>query len=617
MKKKNILFLLVLSLCICNIVHIGTVNAGAFDDAQTVDELKTKYEQAIAKLVEQNKDKVSAATIKKVEKDKNTNLAKIATASGASGNQNGNGGESSASQDNKENEQKAKEKPYSEEEIAEKEKAYEDAKANQQSTANKLLTATSIAAMGGGAMELAQGMAEKKADEAAEQDMSAYIETFRCTYANGKQVKGGPEPVELPGGNDSKLMSLRNEYITLAKDLKERKTALGMAPGIEAEEILDKAEMGLYDDENIGKTGGAYASLYRAKALNSEEDQKKLDAEKEATSKRIKGGAIALGAGAAVSIVGNSLINGKLGEKIKDLKEKKANGEQVDTADDKETIAVLKRGLKVSGLKLTEVNKVPWKKLDGIGAVKEYAQGINFGLIPHDEAMKITSMTTTEVVGELIEIWYNTQHENDTEETIEQNQLRCENPQSANDDITGTWNSNTCTCSSKSGKDVSWTEDAGCTYIQPEEDKECSDEEIKQINEPRAATYKKESGKCKIDTCSNRWTPNADGTKCECKSPYKLQDGFCLEEIDLQVSVGTPEYICTHTKGDTLQGAWVNDTCLCPYKKDFSVVWLNNTCKYTKTSFDFKTDDLTGQGLGESLLNKIDLGSMSSLLQKK
>ncbi|MCQ2562384.1 MAG: hypothetical protein MJ158_02100 [Alphaproteobacteria bacterium] len=326
--------------------------------------------------------------------------------------------------------------------------------------------------MGGGAMELAQGMAEKKADEAAEQDMSAYIETFRCTYANGKQVKGGPEPVELPGGNDSKLMSLRNEYITLAKDLKERKTALGMAPGIEAEEILDKAEMGLYDDENLGKTGGAYASLYRAKALNSEEDQKKLDAEKEATSKRIKGGAIALGAGAAVGIVGNSLINGKLGEKIKALKEKKANGKQVDTADDKETIAVLKRGLKVSGLKLTEINKVPWKKLDGIGAVKEYAQGINFGLIPHDEAKKITSMTTTEVVADQVEEWYTNQHKNDTPEDVaaqqQSSQILCE--QSKDDGaITGIWDdsNNSCTCkTTDSNKEVTWTQTDGCFYIE-------------------------------------------------------------------------------------------------------------------------------------------------------
>ena len=199
--------------------------------------------------------------------------------------------------------------------LKDKKQAYDDAKNKEQSLANRTLTAATTAATGLGMMELMMGKAEQKADADAEQDMAAYMATMRCTYAGGKSVKAGPEEVELPGGNDGKLMSYRSEYIALAKSLKERKTAMDMLPGIESEEILDKAEMGLYDDESKGIEGGAYASLYRAKQ-GSEEDQKKIDADKEKSAKRVKYGATALAAGAAVGVVGNSLINGKLGEKI-------------------------------------------------------------------------------------------------------------------------------------------------------------------------------------------------------------------------------------------------------------------------------------------------------------
>jgi hypothetical protein len=188
-------------------------------------------------------------------------------------------------------------------------KNYEDLKANEQSTANKTLTALTTAATGIGGMELAMGLSQQKADKEADANMEAYMQTFRCSYGEGKQVKAGPEEIELPGGNIPELMKLRNEYVALAADLKERKTALGMKPGIESEEILDKATMGLYDDENIGITGGAYASLYRAKMLGSEEDQAKIDSERKASKNRVIGGAVAVGAGVLGGIIGNLAIN--------------------------------------------------------------------------------------------------------------------------------------------------------------------------------------------------------------------------------------------------------------------------------------------------------------------
>lgn len=189
-------------------------------------------------------------------------------------------------------------------------KAYENAKAKEQSLANRTLTALTVAATGIGGMQLAQGLAEQKADKDAEQDMAAYMATFRCEYGNGKSVKGGTTEIELPGGNDPEMMNLRNEYFALASSLKERKEALGMKPGIESEVILDKAQTGLYTQENVGITSGVYGSLYRAK-MGNETDQAKINENNDTSSKRVKGGGIAVGAGAVGGIVGNQLINGK------------------------------------------------------------------------------------------------------------------------------------------------------------------------------------------------------------------------------------------------------------------------------------------------------------------
>ncbi len=195
-------------------------------------------------------------------------------------------------------------------------KSYEEAKANEQSLANRTLTAVTTAATGIGGMELAQGLAEQKADKEAERDMEAYIATFRCEYGNGKSVKGGTTEIELPGGNDLEMMGLRNEYFTLATSLKERKWSFGLKPGIESEIILDKSQLGLYDDENNDITGGIYASLYRAK-MDNESDLEKLQEMKDASKKRVVGGAIAAGIGVTVGVVGNTLINGKQEQQLK------------------------------------------------------------------------------------------------------------------------------------------------------------------------------------------------------------------------------------------------------------------------------------------------------------
>ena len=182
------------------------------------------------------------------------------------------------------------------------EEAYKKAKENEKSLKNRLVSGLSMAATGIGGMQLAQGLAEQSADAAAERDMQAYLATFQCT-AGGKTYSGGTSGIELAGANQ--LTSLYQQYVDLAADLKERKAALGMKAGIESEVILDKANMGLYDDVGKGIENGTYASLYRASKGN-EKDIKKFSEDKDTAQKRVKGGAIAAGAGAVGGgILGN------------------------------------------------------------------------------------------------------------------------------------------------------------------------------------------------------------------------------------------------------------------------------------------------------------------------
>ena len=188
------------------------------------------------------------------------------------------------------------------------EDAYQQAKERETSLANRTLTAATMAATGIGGMQLAQGLAEQKADKDAEMAMDAYMATFRCEYGGGKSFKGGATQIELPGGNNSEMMKMRQSYLKLAADLKERKNILGLKAGIESLVVLDKVQTGLYDDEGVGVTSGAYGSLYRAK-MGNEADQAKLDEAGQVSAGRVKGGGAALGTGVVGGTSGNLLIN--------------------------------------------------------------------------------------------------------------------------------------------------------------------------------------------------------------------------------------------------------------------------------------------------------------------
>ncbi len=186
-------------------------------------------------------------------------------------------------------------------------KAYDEAKAREQSLANRMLGAAAIGAGGIGGMQVASALAEQNADADAERDMAAYLATFKCDYGQGMTISGGETNIQLPGANV--LLPIYNEYTTLAADLKTRKEALGMTPGIESEVILDAATSGLYDNAATGITDGAYTSLSRALSDPTGADAAEWAAQKSDTSSQLKTGAIVGGAGVAGGAIGDVLIN--------------------------------------------------------------------------------------------------------------------------------------------------------------------------------------------------------------------------------------------------------------------------------------------------------------------
>lgn len=177
----------------------------------------------------------------------------------------------------------------------------------ENSTANKLIGAAGIGATGIGTSQALSALSEQRADNRAEDDMRAYLATIKCDYGTGKTVNGGETGIELPGGNE--LTQYVTQYKTLAADLKVRKTALGMSPGIESETIIDAAETGLYDNAATGKTNGAFTSLSRALSDETSADAQAWAQQKADTASKLKTGAIVAGVGAVGSAIANLAVN--------------------------------------------------------------------------------------------------------------------------------------------------------------------------------------------------------------------------------------------------------------------------------------------------------------------
>ena len=177
----------------------------------------------------------------------------------------------------------------------------------EQSTANKLLGAAAIGAGGIGGMMLASGIAAQQADQAATRDMTAYIATFRCNYGTGQNIQGGETQIALP--TSKQFIELRQDFINLATDLKKRKSALNMPPGLESETIINNATAGLYDDTSTGTASNAYTSVYRALTDSTSADAAALREQTNAAKQQTNVGAIIGGTGIIGGAVGNLLIN--------------------------------------------------------------------------------------------------------------------------------------------------------------------------------------------------------------------------------------------------------------------------------------------------------------------
>lgn len=177
----------------------------------------------------------------------------------------------------------------------------------EQSTENKLISATGIGATGIGASQALSALSEQRADDRAEDDMRAYLATIKCDYGMGKNISGGETGIELPGGNE--LAQYATQYKTLAADLKVRKTALGLAPGIESETIIDAADTGLYDNAATGKTDGAFTSLSRALGDKTGADAQAWAQQKADTANKLKTGAIVAGIGVMGGTIANQTVN--------------------------------------------------------------------------------------------------------------------------------------------------------------------------------------------------------------------------------------------------------------------------------------------------------------------
>jgi hypothetical protein len=168
------------------------------------------------------------------------------------------------------------------------------AKENEQSTANKLLGGLTMAATGIGGMQLAQGLAEKNADEAASEEMKKYLATIKCGVSGARNVSYNE--VSKTPAETREFSDLRLKYLDVAKKMKSAKENLGMAPGIESELLADTSN--LYDNSGTDTDGIAHNFDTATERADDGSGKKRA----------LIGGAIA-GVGVIGGAVGNKIIN--------------------------------------------------------------------------------------------------------------------------------------------------------------------------------------------------------------------------------------------------------------------------------------------------------------------
>ncbi len=201
------------------------------------------------------------------------------------------------------------------------EENYQNMQDKETSFENRMLGAAGMGTVGIGGMMAASALAEQNTDKSAEDDMRAYLATMQCKVGNNT-YSGGTTGIEVGGANQ--LINMYQQYAELAADLKERKNALGLTPGIEAEIVIDKAASGLYDDVGTGIGSGAYASIARALQDPNGADAQKWNEQKNSASTKLKTGATVAAVGAVASAVANYAMNHNNKDKSQELLEQRA-----------------------------------------------------------------------------------------------------------------------------------------------------------------------------------------------------------------------------------------------------------------------------------------------------
>ncbi|MCL1892537.1 MAG: OmpA family protein [Alphaproteobacteria bacterium] len=173
--------------------------------------------------------------------------------------------------------------------------------------AERAISGASTAAMGIGAMQLAQGITEKKIDAESEKEMKLYLDTFSCQVSGQSSVRGGTLGVKVYDGDTVELDLLREEMMNLAEQLRLDKEALGMMPGIEANvAALDTSK--LYNNASTGITSGHYTSISRALQNPEGDDAAEWAKQVQATKVRIGVGAGIAAAGLLTSVITHPLM---------------------------------------------------------------------------------------------------------------------------------------------------------------------------------------------------------------------------------------------------------------------------------------------------------------------
>lgn len=271
------------------------VDTSEIENAKTLDEAKTAYTAAVDGLSTENVDE---KTVEKVISDAEAiaNGAKIEIDDKYIADDTGS----------------ATPPPVDQAKVAAAQERFDAAKANENSMANKMLGGATMAATSIGAMQLAQGMTEMNADNAADAEMQSYLSTIICGIGGAKDVRyntGGMAPEET-----RQLADARLKYITLAAKMKAAKENLGMAPGIESELLVDTSSLYSGRGTDQGGAGGRFDTAAERKEASDNMD-------KDSAKVRAIAGGAALGVGALGGMLGNELINGETAKKRAEKKE--------------------------------------------------------------------------------------------------------------------------------------------------------------------------------------------------------------------------------------------------------------------------------------------------------